>query len=94
MFVLSGALRGAGDTKSPLYITAISKLLFRIIPSYILGFGFTIPKFTVFGYTFPGFHFSGLGVVAAWIGMSLETFITAGLFWLVFRRGKWKHIKI
>ncbi|MFA4646165.1 MATE family efflux transporter [Pyrococcus kukulkanii] len=93
-FVLSGALRGAGDTKSPLYVTAISKLLFRIIPSYLLGFGFEIPSFTIWKLTFPGFTFKGLGVIAAWVGMSLETFITAGLFWLVFRKGKWKHIKI
>ncbi|AFK23301.1 putative DNA damage-inducible protein [Pyrococcus sp. ST04] len=93
-FVLSGALRGAGDTKSPLYVTAISKLLFRIIPSYLLGFGFSIPSFTILGITFPGFTFKGLGVIAAWIGMSLETFITAGLFWIVYRRGKWKKIKL
>ncbi|AEC51323.1 DNA damage-inducible protein [Pyrococcus sp. NA2] len=93
-FVLSGALRGAGDTKSPLYVTSVSKLLFRIIPSYLLGFGFTIPAFNIGPLIFPGFTFKGLGVVAAWIGMSLETFITAGLFWLVFRRGRWKTIKI
>lgn len=93
-FVLSGALRGAGDTKSPLYVTSVSKLLFRIIPAYLLGFGFTVPSFTIGSLTFPGFKFEGLGVIAAWIGMSLETFITAGLFWIVFRRGKWKTIKI
>ena len=84
MCVLSGALRGAGDTKSPLYVTAVSKLLFRILPAYILGFGFTIGPF----------HFEGLGVIAAWIAMSLETFTTAGLFWWVFKRGKWKYVKV
>ncbi|AAL81974.1 MATE family efflux transporter [Pyrococcus furiosus DSM 3638] len=86
IFVLSGALRGAGDTKSPLYVTAISKLLFRIMPSYILGFGVSLPSL--------GLEFKGLGVIAAWIGMSLETFISAGLFWIVFRKGRWKKIKI
>lgn len=84
LFVLSGALRGAGDTKSPMYVTAVSKLLFRILPAYLLGFGFTIGSF----------HFEGLGVIAAWIAMSLETFTTAGLFWWVFKRGKWKHVKV
>ena len=84
MFVLSGALRGAGDTKSPLYVTAVSKLLFRILPAYLFGFGFTIGPF----------HFEGLGVIAAWIAMSLETFTTAGLFWWVFKRGKWKYVKV
>lgn len=86
IFVLSGALRGAGDTKSPLYVTAISKLFFRIIPSYLLGFGFSLPTL--------GIEFKGLGVIAAWIGMSVETFISAGLFWIVFKKGKWKKIKI
>ncbi|WP_457750803.1 MATE family efflux transporter [Thermococcus sp.] len=84
LFVLGGALRGAGDTKTPLYITAISKLLFRIIPAYLLGFGFTIGSI----------HFEGLGVIAAWIAMSLETFTTAALFWWAFKRGKWKHVKV
>ncbi len=84
LFVLSGALRGAGDTKSPMYITAVSKLLFRILPAYLLGFGFAIGSF----------RFEGLGVIAAWIAMSLETFTTAGFFWWVFRKGKWKYIKV
>lgn len=94
LFVLGGALRGAGDTKTPMYITAVSKLLFRIVPSYILGFGFTIPEFEIFGIALPGFTFEGLGVVAAWIAMSLETFTTAALFWWAFKRGKWKYVKV
>ncbi|WP_297520069.1 MATE family efflux transporter [Thermococcus sp.] len=84
LFVLSGALRGAGDTKTPMYITAVGKLLFRIIPAYLLGFGFTIGPI----------HFEGLGVIAAWIAMSLETFTTAALFWWAFKKGKWKHVKV
>ena len=84
VFVLSGALRGAGDTKSPMYVTAVSKLLFRIVPAYLLGFGFSVGRF----------HFKGLGVVAAWIAMSFETFTSALLYWLIFRRGKWKHVKV
>ncbi len=94
VFVLSGALRGAGDTKSPMYVTAISKLLFRIIPAYFLGFGFSIPSFHVLGFTFPGFAFEGLGVIAAWIAMSLETFTSAAMYWWIFKRGKWKHVKV
>ncbi|NJE31123.1 MATE family efflux transporter [Thermococcus sp. 18S1] len=94
LFVLGGALRGAGDTKTPMYITAVSKLLFRIVPAYILGFGFTIPPFEILGITFPGFTFEGLGVIAAWIAMSLETFTTAALFWWAFKRGKWKYVKV
>ncbi|WP_297506102.1 MATE family efflux transporter [Thermococcus sp.] len=84
VFVLSGALRGAGDTKSPMYVTAVSKLLFRIVPAYLLGFGFSIGPL----------HFRGLGVVAAWIAMSLETFTSALFYWLIFRKGKWKYVKV
>ncbi len=84
LFVLGGALRGAGDTKTPMYITAVSKPLFRLLPAYLLGFGFTVGPI----------HFEGLGVIAAWMAMSLETFATAGLFWWAFKRGKWKHVKV
>ncbi len=38
IFSLNGALRGAGDTRSPLYVTIVSKLFFRLLPSFILGF--------------------------------------------------------
>lgn len=36
MFVLSGALRGAGATKTTMRITILSLWLFRIIPSYLV----------------------------------------------------------
>ncbi|WP_456365179.1 MATE family efflux transporter [Thermococcus sp.] len=94
VFVLSGALRGAGDTKSPMYVTAVSKLLFRIIPSYLLGFGFGIPGLSLGPIKLPGFRFRGLGVIAAWLAMSLETFISAAMYWWIFKRGRWKHVKV
>lgn len=37
--VLAGALQGAGDTKSPMYSTAIGMWLIRVIGVYILGIG-------------------------------------------------------
>jgi len=94
VFVLSGALRGAGDTKSPMYVTAVSKLLFRILPAYLLGFGFEVPSFKVLGFTFPGFTFEGMGVIAAWVAMSFETFTSAAMYWWIFRRGRWKYVKV
>ena len=36
IFVYAGALRGAGDTISPVYITGLNKALFRLIPTYIM----------------------------------------------------------
>lgn len=84
IFVLGGALRGAGDTKSPMYVTAVSKLLFRIVPAYIFGFGIS----------FWIIHIKGMGVIAAWLAMTLETFTSAAMFWWLFKRGKWKNIKV
>ncbi|WP_048148466.1 MATE family efflux transporter [Palaeococcus ferrophilus] len=84
LFVLSGALRGAGDTKSPMYVTAVSKLLFRLVPSYVLGFGLTLGPLSI----------PGMGVIAAWFAMTLETFTSAAMFWWLFKRGKWKYIKV
>jgi len=84
VFVLSGSLRGAGDTKSPMYVTATSKLLFRIIPAYLLGFGIALGPL----------HIHGMGVIAAWLAMSLETFTSAAMFWWIFRRGGWKRVKV
>lgn len=43
MFVFSGALRGAGATRTTLKINTLSLWLFRIIPSYaVMSFGFEI----------------------------------------------------
>jgi putative MATE family efflux protein len=38
--VLAGALQGAGDTKSPMYSTAIGMWVIRVLGVYILGFHF------------------------------------------------------
>jgi putative MATE family efflux protein len=84
VFVLSGALRGAGDTKSPMYVTAISKLLFRIVPSYVFGFGLSLGPLVI----------RGMGVIAAWLAMTLETFTSAAMYWWIFKRGKWKYVKV
>lgn len=84
VFVLSGALRGAGDTKSPMYVTAISKLLFRIVPSYVFGFGLAVGPFVI----------EGMGVIAAWLAMTLETFTSAAMYWWIFKKGRWKYVKV
>ena len=38
--ILAGALQGAGDTKSPMYSTALGMWVIRIIGVYILGIHF------------------------------------------------------
>ncbi|KAF5411850.1 MAG: Multidrug resistance protein MdtK [Candidatus Methanocomedens sp.] len=43
-FVLSGALRGAGDTKRTLKINLTSLWLVRIIPAFLLSWYFELPR--------------------------------------------------
>lgn len=75
-FVLSGALKGAGDTVFPMIITGISEWSVRIPMAYIFG--------VVMGY----------GLIGAWIAMSVETVVRGLLFYIRFRRGRWKSIKV
>ncbi len=37
-FIYAGALRGAGDTKSPMYVNTLSILLLRLPGTYLMGF--------------------------------------------------------
>ncbi|MCB4751041.1 MAG: MATE family efflux transporter, partial [Sulfurovum sp.] len=54
-FVLSGALRGAGDTKRTLKINLISLWFARIIPAFILSFYFHHILFVYFAMIFDTF---------------------------------------
>ncbi|MCB4774007.1 MAG: MATE family efflux transporter [Sulfurovum sp.] len=54
-FVLSGALRGAGDTKRTLKINLISLWFARIIPAFILSFYFHYILFVYFAMIFDTF---------------------------------------
>lgn len=74
-FVLSGALRGAGATKTTLRISILSLWFFRIIPSWI-----TIQL--------------GMGIVAVYVIMNVETLIKGIWFWRVYRQKKWMDLKI
>ena len=62
--VVSGALRGAGDTTWPLAITLVGLILIRIPGAAILAWDFIpIPLFNV---TLPG---TGWGAQGAWMAM-------------------------
>lgn len=60
MLVLSSALRGAGDTKTPLKVTLVINVL-NVILDYLLIFGF---------FSFPGF-----GILGAGLATSISRFI-------------------
>jgi putative MATE family efflux protein len=75
-FVLSGALRGAGDTRSVLRITAACVWIVRLGTAVIFIFVF---------------H---LGLLGAWLAMSLDWIIRAIYLVLRFRSGAWKEVRV
>jgi putative MATE family efflux protein len=74
--VLGGSLRGAGDTRSPMYVTLIGIIFFRIVTVYL----FTI--------TF------GWGLAGVWLGTAVDWSGRATLMYWMFRRGRWKTIRM
>ena len=74
-FVLSGAFRGAGDSRTSLKINLSAMWFFRILPAFVLAGWFHDPLYV-------------------WLAMLFETWLRA--FWLfaVFRRGRWKSVKV
>ena len=61
--IISGSLRGAGDTKTPMLIANIVNVL-NIVLSYILIFGINID--------FLGFHYEGMGFVGAAVAITIS----------------------
>jgi putative MATE family efflux protein len=74
--VLGGALRGAGDTRTPLYVTAFGVLFFRVAVVYLFAITF------------------GWGLDGVWLGTVVDWAGRAGLMVLLFRRGRWKSIRV
>jgi putative MATE family efflux protein len=87
VLVLSGALRGAGDTRGPLTITFICFVLIRIPLTYVLACK-EIP-----GLSEP---WQGLnwGVRGAWCAMVSDLIVRAILLAARFLHGKWKTLKV
>lgn len=86
--VLSGGLRGAGDTRTPLLITLFGFGVVRIpLAIYLAHESIALP----WGVTIQG---AGLGVYGAWCGavsdLSVRALLTALRFW----QGGWKRIEV
>ena len=75
MFVYSGALRGAGATKTTLKINVTSLWVFRVIPSYIA-------------------YKMGLGIIAIFIIMNVETLIKGVVYWYIYKKRTWLYTKV
>ncbi|MDR0746459.1 MAG: MATE family efflux transporter [Helicobacteraceae bacterium] len=74
-FVLSGAFRGAGDSRTSLKINTLSMWIFRIVPAV-------------------AFALIWESIIAVWIVTLVETWIRGVWLLWVFKKGRWKTIKV
>ncbi len=89
VIVLSGALRGAGDTAWPMAFSLIGLLGIRVPAAHWLALNaLHIP---LFGSRISGL---GLGVIGAWYAMVTDLYVRAALMvWRVWQGG-WKEIRV
>ncbi len=73
---LGGALRGAGDTRSPVVVGLVGVWLIRVPFSWLLAFPL------------------GLGLQGIWMTMIADWLARSAIFWMIWRRGRWKSIKL
>lgn len=74
--VLSGSLRGAGATKSVLFITAAGMYLIRVPFTYFFLYRLET------------------GLLGAWVVMSLDLIFRSISCYYIFKKGKWRFIKV
>ena len=87
--ILTGSLRGAGDTRWPLIFSLIGLLCVRIPLAYWLAFeSIQIPgtEWVIAGW--------GLGVVGAWYAMVVDLHVRAVLVVYRITHGGWKQVKV
>lgn len=73
---LGGALRGAGDTRSPVWVGAIGVWAVRVPLAWALAFP------------------AGLGLKGIWMTMVADWAVRSAIFSVLWRRGRWKSIKL
>jgi putative MATE family efflux protein len=87
--ILSGALRGAGDTRWPLVFSMIGMLGVRLPLAYWFALeSFRLP---VAGILVTGWN---LGVVGAWYAMAADLAVRSVLILCRFSHGGWKRIEV
>jgi putative MATE family efflux protein len=88
LMILTGALRGAGDTRWPLINTFIGLLLIRIPLAIVLA----LPSITL---PFVGqIELLNLGLVGAWYAMVVDLCTRTALIVWRFRQGAWTRMKV
>lgn len=87
--ILTGALRGSGDTVWPLVFTFIGFLCVRIPGACLLAWDeVSLP---MFGITIPGF---GWGVIGAWWAMVADVILRSLLVLYRFLHGGWRRLNV
>jgi len=74
--IFGGALRGAGDTRSPMVVSLVGVFFFRITTVYLLAIVL---------------H---LGLAGVWIGTAIDWAGRSLIMYILFRQGRWKHMRI
>ena len=88
IIVLTGALRGAGDTRYPILLTWIGFLAIRMPLAYLLTRSVVDlgPVGTMHGWN--------LGLIGAWIAMFVDLLVRGVLFFARFLSGRWKTVRV
>jgi putative MATE family efflux protein len=87
--ILTGALRGAGDTRWPFLFTVIGFVGLRLPLATVLAWD-QVPLPLVEG-SVPG---AGLGVPGAWYAMVIDVIVRSILVVWRFGQGGWKHVNV
>jgi putative MATE family efflux protein len=74
--IFGGALRGAGDTRSPMVVSLVGVLFFRITAVYLLAI------------------ILHMGLAGVWIGTAIDWAGRTVVMYFMYRRGRWKQLKI
>ncbi len=87
LLVLTGALRGAGDTRMPLLITLIGLIAVRIPLACLFGWD----TFHLGGFELRGL---GWGLTGAWYAMLIDVVVRSLLISWRFLQGGWRSIEV
>lgn len=88
IIVLTGVLRGAGDTRFPILLTWIGFLAIRMPLAFLLTR--SVVDLGPLG-SVPGWN---LGLIGAWIAMFADLTLRGLMFLGRFMRGKWKGVRV
>ncbi|MGB0640309.1 MAG: MATE family efflux transporter, partial [Myxococcota bacterium] len=73
---MAGGLRGAGDTRTPMFAAFIGPGVIRLALCWVLAF-----------------HLE-MGLYGIWVGTSVDWLVRVVILTTVFRRGRWKLLKV